>query len=91
MENNFFVGVVHHGKKLFKPEYSEKVVLYSEDNVNFLDLRCCIWYTTNCNDKDYVEKETIISTDISLYREDYLYLLSKFKETGLVRKKRFDN
>lgn len=88
MENNFFVGVVHHGKKLFKSEYAEKIVLYSDDNDNYLDLRYGKWYTTNESDKDYVEKGTLIATDISLYREDYLYMLSKYKESAISRIKR---
>lgn len=91
MENNFYVGVVHHSKKLFKAEYSEKVVLYSEDSVNYLDLKCGVWYTTDKNDKDYVESDSVIPTDISLYREDYGYMLSRYKECGITRIKKINS
>lgn len=88
MENNFYVGVVYHGKRLFKPRYKEKIVLYSEDQINYLDLRYGIYYTTNRSNKYYVEKDSIVPTDISLYREDYNYMLSRYKENPNVRRKK---
>lgn len=87
MVNNFFVGVVHHGKRIFKQEYREKLVLYSEDNFNFLDLLNNNYYTTDDSDKDYVIKESLVATDVSEYREDYLYLLNRHKQRKIVRRK----
>jgi len=78
MENNFFVGDVIHSRRFGKQEYIEKCVLYSDDNFNYLDLVNGKWYSTDCSEKDYVLKETINSTDVSLYRENYQYLLNKF-------------
>jgi len=86
MENKFYVGVVYHKKRVFKPAYSEKIVLYSDNNINYLDLISGAHYTTNYNEKDYVERESLVATDVSLYREDYLYLLNRYKENVLVRK-----
>lgn len=88
MENNFYVGIIHHRKKLFKISYSEKVVLYSEDNINFLDLISGIWYTLEENSKDYVDIKSIVHTDISLYKEDYIYLLNKHKENKITKTKK---
>lgn len=87
MENNFYVGVVHYGKRLLKGEYTEKLVLYSEDNINYLDLKNDRYYTTDTSSKDYVMRESLISTDISQYRDDYLYLLSKYKENSSIKMK----
>ena len=88
MENNFYVGVVHYGKRPFKQEYSERLVLYSDDNVKYLDLMGNIWYTTDCSNRDYVDSSSLIPTDVSQYREDYIYLLSKCRENKLMRKKK---
>ena len=87
MENNFYVGVVYHSKKLFKNEYKEKLVLYSEDGVNYLDLLTGIWYTIDANNKDYVIRESIISTDVKDYKTDYMYLVLKYKEGSYIRRK----
>jgi len=87
MENNFYVGVVFHGKRAFKNEYSEKLVLYSEDNYNYLDLINNLYYSIDTNNRDYVIEESLVPTDVSEYREDYLYMLSRCKENGLSRKK----
>lgn len=88
MVNNFYVGIIHYGKKFLKAEYSEKVVLYTEDKINFLDLRNNTWYTTNTNEKNYVDIDSVILTDVSLYREDYLYMLSKYKNGSLSKKRK---
>ena len=88
MANNFYVGVVYHGKRFFKHAYSEKVVLYSENNTDYLDLINNIWYSTNNFDKDYVDFDSLISTDVSLYKEDYLYLLSKYKNRSMTKKRK---
>ena len=87
MESNFYVGDVCHRRRFFKSEYIEKIVLYSTDGFNYLDLLTCNWYTTDRNCKDYVDSNTIISTDISQYRTDYIYLLSKYNgNRGFKRK-----
>ena len=87
MEDNFFVGVVYHGKRVFKPEYKEKIILYTDDNINFLDLIGNCYYTTDRSNRNYVDENSLIPTDISLYREDYLYLLSKHKQRKNIRKR----
>jgi len=87
MENNFFVGVVFHGRKSFKVEYTEKLVLYSDDNFNYLDLINDVYYTTDENNKDYVIKESLVPTDILEYREDYLYMLSRHNDSRVSRRK----
>lgn len=90
MANNFYVGVVYHGKRLFKQAYSEKIVLYSENNIDYLDLINNIWYSIDNFVKDYVDIASLISTDVSIYKEDYLYLLSKYKSKSLTKKKRLN-
>ena len=87
MENNFYVGVVYHGRRLVKPEYREKLVLYSDDNINYVDLVNNVYYTSDKDSRDYVEKETLISTNIREYRDDYLYLLNKYKNNSVVKKR----
>ena len=85
---NFFVGIVHYGKRTRRKEYEEKLVLYTEDGYNYIDLRDESVYTINISDKDYVISESLIPTDISEYREDYSYLLKKYKEEKIVKKRR---
>ena len=87
MENNFYVGIICHGRKVFKSEYNEKKVLYSEDNFNYLDLMCGMWYTTDINNRDYVDASSIMKTDISEHREDYLHMLYKYRDNILVKTK----
>lgn len=87
MENNFFVGVVYHSKRAFRTEYKEKLILYSDNYQEFVDLVTCQVYTLDESKKDYVLKETLIPTDVSEYRDDYLYLLFKYKD-GIMNKKR---
>ena len=87
MENNFYVGIVYHNKRIFKGEYKEKMVLYSEDGLSYLDLINGIVYNSDINDKDYVLKDSLIPTDIKEYKIDYMYLLSKYKKGCFVKKK----
>lgn len=89
MENNFFVGIINHKKKIGKNNYQEKVVLYSKDNINYIDLVNDITYTTNELEKDYVVKESLIDTDISEYQTDYLYLLIKHKNNSNTKKRKY--
>lgn len=81
MENNFFVGDIFYGKKLGRQKHIEKCVLYSDDNYNYLDLINGRWYTIDVNDRDYVITDSIRTTDINQYRENYLYLLDKHKKS----------
>lgn len=90
MENNFYVGTVCHNRKIMKDSYNEKVVLYSNDNINYTDLVNDVNYTTDDTCKDYVIKESIALTDISEYRTDYLYLLLKHNNSKSVKRKRFN-
>ena len=87
MENNFYVGVDYHRKKLLKQEYNEKLVLYSDDGYNYIDLLNNNLYTINENELEYVIKETLIPTNPLDYKEDYMYLLTRYK-TKTVSKKR---
>lgn len=88
MENSFFVGIVHHKKRMFKPEYSEKIVLYKATDYYYIDLVRDVIYSTNSEDKDYVDECSLIPTDISMYKEDYQYLLSKHNCDVMIRKKK---
>ena len=87
MENNFFVGDICHSKRNKSQTYIEKVVLYSNDNFNYLDPISGKWYTTNDNEKNYVISNSIIPTNINDYRENYIYLLSKYTDK-MTKKKR---
>lgn len=81
MENNFYVGNVIHKRKFLRFKYSkpEKIVLYTEDNYNYIDLVGERNYTTNQKNKDYVMESSLIPTDVSEHKIDYLYLLDKNK------------
>lgn len=85
MESNFYIGTVHHQKRLFKQQYQEKIVLYSTDNINFIDLINCAIYSTDVLNKDYVIRESLVPTEISEYRTDYMYLLSVYKPKIMTR------
>lgn len=87
MENNFYVGIVHHNKMFSKDSYNEKLVLYSNDNHNYLDLINDIEYTTDKKNKDYVLEETLEKVNISDFREDYNYLLSRHYNKPKSKKK----
>lgn len=86
MEGNFYVGVIYYGKRIRKPKHSESVVLYSEDNIYFLDLMRNIYYTTDNQNKDYVDRSSLIQTNIEEYRENYEYLLARSKENNSRKK-----
>ena len=85
MENSFYIGDIYYSKR--KQCHTEKLVLYSSDNVNYLDLISGKWYTTDSKKKDYVIKESIVPTDINEYRENYIYLLSKYNNVMTKKKK----
>ena len=38
MVNNYYIGDIHHNKTIKKDAYTEKLVLYSDDKYNYLDL-----------------------------------------------------
>lgn len=86
MIGSFFVGIVEHNKTIIRQEYREKLVLYTEDNFNYLDLRNEIIYTTDLLARDHVIKESLIPTEPLEYKEDYLYLLTKYKRKMLSKK-----
>lgn len=88
MKNNFYIGIVCHKKKLIKSEYNEKLVLYSNDNFNYIDLINGVVYTIDNSNKDYVIEHTLIPTDISEHRIDYIYLLSKYNSNKYVKRKK---
>lgn len=87
MENKFFIGIVLHKKKFLKSQYTEKVVLFSNDDINYIDLLNDLVYTTDISNRDYVVKESLIPTDIYEHRIDYMYLLSQYHSKIMTRKK----
>ena len=78
MEYNFFVGVVCHRKRMSKELVREKVVLYTSDGTVFVDLINMKEYTTDNSLREYVEEDSLINTDISLYKVNYRYLVSRY-------------
>ena len=38
MENNFFVGIVNHSKKVRRDAFCEKMILYKENSSCYVDL-----------------------------------------------------
>ena len=91
MENNFFVGNVVHKNKKGNNLYSEKIVLYTCDNVYFIDLLTDNTYTTNSENRDYVVYDSLVPTNSEEFRIDYDYLLIKQNEIkdNKVRRKKF--
>ena len=77
MENNFFVGIVNHSKKVRRDAFCEKMILYKENSSCYVDLLNDITYSTDSSLKDYVEVDTLVPTDVSEYKTDYFYLLSR--------------
>lgn len=75
MENNFYVGTIIHRKK--NSVSSEKLVLYTTDNINYTDLITDNVYTTNSNNKYYLLENSLIPIDIDDFKIDYNYLLDK--------------
>ena len=71
MENNFFVGNVVHKNKKGNNLYSEKIVLYTCDNVYFIDLLTDNTYTTNSENRDYVVYDSLVPTNSEEFRIDY--------------------
>lgn len=93
MENNFFVGNVVHKNKKGNNLYSEKIVLYTCDNVYFIDLLTDNTYTTNSENRDYVVYDSLVPTNSEEFRIDYDYLLIKHNDYNnnnkIKRKKKF--
>ena len=81
MVNNYYIGDIHHNKTIKKDAYTEKLVLYSEDKYNYLDLINDINYTTDNNKKAYIRD----------FREDYNYLLSRHNDKKKTKKKHWYN
>ena len=79
MENKFYVGEIFHSKKI-KPAYTEKNVLFTNDDTLYLDLINNRWYSSDNREKDYVIKESLIPTNINDYEIDYMYLLKRIKQ-----------
>lgn len=88
MENNFYVGNIIHKKKKGNTTYMEKMVLYTIDNLYYIDLINDITYTTNNFDKSYVDSSSLVSIDIEDFRIDYMYLLLKHNEGSNNNQKR---
>lgn len=96
MENNFYVGIVRHGKKFFsdgkilRNGFDEKLVLYKVNDTLYLDLINGVCYGTDINNREYVLNESLVLTNIDDYKVDYRYLLSRYDESALTRKKKKD-
>ena len=88
MRNNFYVGEVYHKRKIFKLnfDYREKLVLYTEEDIVYWDLLGNKEYTCDKRNKDYVIRESLIPTDISDYKIDYMYLLNNSKAKKRIKK-----
>lgn len=82
MENNYYVGNV------ITKKHKDKLVLYSTDSINYLDLVNDRMYTTDYNSKGYVEKESLVKININDFRDDYHYLLIRHNENNSIKKKR---
>lgn len=83
MENNFFVGVVVHRRRKSNSLTREKLVLYSRNDIDYIDLLNNNRYVSeeSANTReDYVIKSSLIKVDVSDYRTDYYYLLSSYNE-----------
>lgn len=83
MENNFFVGVVVHRRRKSNSLTREKLVLYSRNDIDYIDLLNNNRYVSeeSANTReDYVIKSSLIKVDVSDYRTDYYYLLSRYNE-----------
>ena len=90
MENNFYVGDIYYSKRNKNVGCTEKSVLYSDDNFNYLELISGKWYTTNNDDKNYVIRDSVIPTDINQYRENYRYLLARYSDKTIKKKRIFN-
>lgn len=86
-KGNFYIGIVHHKKRVLKSQYDEKIVLYTNDDINYVDLINNVVYSTDSYEKDYVVKASLIPTDISEHRIDYIYLLKQYDFKTKTRKK----
>ena len=83
MENNFFVGVVVLRRRKSNSLTREKLVLYSRNDIDYIDLLNNNRYVSeeSANTReDYVIKSSLIKVDVSDYRTDYYYLLSRYNE-----------
>ena len=88
MENNFYVGILCHKKILSNNILKERRVLYTSDNIYYIDLIKGKEYTTNDSLNEYIDKGTLIPTDINDHNVDYAYLLSKYNSNKIVRQRK---
>ena len=88
MENNFYVGIVCHRRLILNNILRERRVLYTSDNIYYIDLKKEKEYTTNDNLNVFIDKGALIPTDINDYNVDYAYLLSKYNSNKKVRKRK---
>ena len=87
MEDRFYIGTICHKKRFIKSQYKEKVVLYTNNDIDYVDLINNLVYSTDSSDKCYVLRVSLIPTDIFEHRIDYMYLLSKYNSKAITRKK----
>jgi len=87
MENNFYVGIVCHRKIISNIIVRERKVLYTSDNIYYIDLVKEKEYTTDDRLNEYVDISTLVPTDINDYNTDYAYLLSKYNGRRIVRRR----
>ena len=72
---------------LKKEIVKQKAVLYSKDRVVYIDLLNEKEYTTDTNENDYVIEDSLIPTDTNDFKEDYNYLLYRYSN-GMVKRKK---
>ena len=87
MENNIYFGTIFHRRK-FKNNYKEKVILYTENNINYLDLDHIRWYDTDISKKDYVIKNSLYQTKLENNQNEYRYIINKIISEDIKNKEK---
>lgn len=80
MESNFYIGIVIHKNFFNRKKWQDKIVLYSDDYIKFIDLNKQKIYFSNKKKKNYVVLDSLINIDINDFNIDYVYLLNKYNE-----------
>ena len=91
MENKFYVGLICHTKRIKNEDDYEKVILYQKDSEHYLDLIAEKEYTLDESKKEHVVRDTLQEIDINDFREDYHYLLLRYNNKRVIKKKPWYN
>lgn len=78
MEGNFYIGEICQKKRRKKTIYKEKMVLYTNNDIDYIDLINNVVYSTDSTFKYYVLKESLIPTNVVDHKVDYMYLLYQY-------------